>query len=435
MRPADGQERLHVNKDLVSALDMARTGNTTERTQRPLINFLDKVEALNAREVVGVANHCLDLRPAVNLCGRQVVLAVMKTFARLGIKDTQAGVIKRLRSTFDEAMMTCYSEMRKNNVQLEEFWPIYREQCYLILDQGHADRVMAQAGSWTAVAKELQTLTATSQLGQVMFGEFNEFVISEKVHIALRKSVSMMQREPKLNRDVLLQCAADFETEVAGTGARQILLKKRMAEVTYRGLVLQIEVTSIDEEMNLARAAWVKSHAIPESLEELKFERGILDKEGTRHAKKEIAQDLLTEYSSARLAAKAMIECCEGGIHILDKLQSKITLLISIDSTFSIEVAACAALVGKSGLKLMQESLLSVLPTLTERQTLEDAVLESKKLQATSLYGMVNSDGKGLCDAVCSLLTRMSSGTSPSRTLLANSDFMQQVGTQWIPPD
>ena len=115
-----------------------------------------------------------------------------------------------------------------------------------------------------------------------MFGEFHECVVGEKVHVALRKSISQMQREPVLDRSVLDRCAAEFELEVRGTEARKILLKKRMADVTYRGLHLQIEVTSIDEEMNLARASWVKTHAVPEHLSELKFEQGILSQESTK---------------------------------------------------------------------------------------------------------------------------------------------------------
>ena len=427
LRPERAHEQLTINPDLLSALDMARTGNTTERTQRPLINFLDKVEALNPREVVGVANHIMDLRPTVNVCSRQVVLAVMKTFSRLEVKTTQLVVIKRLKAVFDEAMMTCYAEMKKNNVQLEEFWPIYRDQCCLILDESQADRVMAQAGSWMAVAKELQTLTGTSQLGQAMFGEFHECVVSERVHIALRRSVSMMQKEPKLDKLVMAKCAHDFEEEVKGTEARKLLLKKRHAEVVYRGLTLQIQVTSIDEEMSLARAAWVKTHAIPEHLDELRYEKNILDADGARTAKKEISEDLLAEYASARVAAAAMIEPCEGGIQILDKLQSKISLLTAIDSTFVIEVAACAALVGKSGLQMVQNRLLHILPSEERQLSLEEAVREVQQLQTSSLYAVVNSDGKGLTDAVCSLLTKMSTGQGPSRALLANSDFMVQV--------
>ena len=426
--PDPRDAKLDVSGDLISALELARTGSTTDRTMRPLINFLDSVTSLNAREVIGLANHCLDLRPGINLHSRQVILAVMKVFARLNIKERQPVVIRRLKTVFDEGMMTCYGELRKNNVQLEDFWPIYRDQCCLILDPGHAERVMQQSGSWMAVARELKALTAGSQLGSTMFGEFHECVVSEKVHVALRKSISMMQREQMLDRDTLDRCAADFEAEVKGTEARKILLKKRLADVTYRGLHLQIEVTSIDEELQLARASWVKTHAIPEDLEELKFERGILQ-DGSRSSKKEIAPELLQEYASARLAAKAMLEPCEGGIQILDKLETKLTLLTAIDATFVIEVAACRALVNKAGLRLVQDAVLKSLPTAQHRISLDMALHGIQKLQSSPLYDIVSADGKGVADATASILSKMQSGVGPSRTLLANTDFLQQVVT------
>ena len=156
LMPDAKDAKLKISEDLITALDMARTGSTTERTMRPLINFLDAVTELNGREIIGVANHCMDLRPSINLGARQVVLAVMKVFSRLDVKSRLMRVVKRLKAVFDEAMCTCYAEMRRNNVELEDFWPIYRDQCCLVLDPIAADAVMAQCGSWMAVGRELK---------------------------------------------------------------------------------------------------------------------------------------------------------------------------------------------------------------------------------------------------------------------------------------
>ena len=122
-----------------------------------------------------------------------------------------------------------------------------------------------------------------------------------------------------------------------------------------------------------------------------------------------------------------MLEPCHGGIDILDKLETKLSLLTAIDASIVIEVAACRALVHKSGLKLMQDAILKALPTIDLHFTLDMALHELKKLASSELYVIVNSDGKGLVDATISILSKMQSGTGPTKSLLANTDFMQQV--------
>ena len=431
LKPDKAHESMTVNADLVSALQLARTGNTNERTHRPLINWLDGCEALSPREMVGIANHCLELRPSVNQQSRSVVLSVMKLFARHHVQTHHPGIVSRVRKVFDEALTDAYGELKKNRVQLEDWWPIYKDMSGLVLDLSFGERVMQAKGSWTSVEKELAHLTACSTLGHALFHEFHENVVSEKIQIALRKAVAKLHQESKLTKQVITKCTEEFEMQARESDARKILLKRRTVEVSYRGMPIKLEVSSIDEELNLAKAAWLKSHSVPALLPELAFEAGVIESNVTGQ-QKEVADELLSEFQSARSAAKAMLESVDGGAAMASLLSSKQGLLTSIDGTFVIEIAVCQAIAGEAGVEMMKQKIISLLPTSEAPVTLDQALLQCARLQKGPLFAMASADGRGMCDAVMAMLQKMATGVGPSKSLLANSDFLMQVtGCDW----
>ena len=55
--------QMPLNPMLIEGLTTAKTSNTTIRSKAPLQNFLEQVEDLNLRELVGISRHMVDSEP------------------------------------------------------------------------------------------------------------------------------------------------------------------------------------------------------------------------------------------------------------------------------------------------------------------------------------------------------------------------------------
>lgn len=92
----DDKEELDLQ--LVKALQQARNPNASGRSKKMLLAWLTTVESINQRNLAGLINHCVQLRPASNATSAHVVIEILKMGHRLGVQtkfeeDLRGGLI------------------------------------------------------------------------------------------------------------------------------------------------------------------------------------------------------------------------------------------------------------------------------------------------------------------------------------------------------
>ena len=196
----------------------------------------------------------------------------------------------------------------------------------------------------------------------------------------------------------------------------------------YRGLQIELVVTSLAEELVLKIAAWVKAAAVATAaLPEMKFEIGLF--QNSLQPKQTVDDALLSEYAAVRATlARILADVPVEGTVVVSMLKTKFQMLRGIDKTFALEFKAWVAMhEGQEGMAAVQATLAHALPSQPELKTLRQSIQIVNTIQNGPMYMFGNAAVKAQVDSVKEVLNTMLAGTPPALEHMKGSDFMIQV--------
>ena len=204
---------------------------------------------------------------------------------------------------------------------------------------------------------------------------------------------------------------------------------KRTILINYRGLEIELQVTSLAEELVLKLACWVKGMAIGTgALPEMKFEVGLFQDMET-NTKLPVDDDLVAEYAAARTTLTRVLNAVPiDGTVVVGILKSKLQMLRGIDKTFVLDFMAWVAMHAEEpGLKSVQSRLRTALPTKTDLKNLQQSIQSISVIVNGPVYKFGNASLKSQVDSVREVLTTMAAGSPPAIDHMKGSDFMIEV--------
>ena len=196
---------------------------------------------------------------------------------------------------------------------------------------------------------------------------------------------------------------------------------------------MEVQATSVDHEWALHVGALVRSKAIKKGkMIELKWEVGVLkDLDSTEG---DVTDELLKKYQPARNAAAKLIEplSSESGGVLLQNLVAKQNVLLDLDCTASVEIAALKLMQGQAGRQVMHQNILNTLPSATREISYEECLARLQNVISNGSVQYLPPDSKSLATTVLSLISNMQHGRAPDMDALRSGDFGQQVGKKAI---
>ena len=193
--------------------------------------------------------------------------------------------------------------------------------------------------------------------------------------------------------------------------------------------MVELQVTSLAEELVLKLACWVKCMAIgTDALPEMKFEVGLFQDMDT-NTKLPVDDDLVAEYAAARTTLTRVLKAVRiDGTVVVGILKSKLQMLRGIDKTLVLDFMAWVAMHAEGpGLKSVQSRLRTALSTKTDLKTLQQSIQNISVIVNGSVYKFGNAALKSQVDSVREVITTMAAGSPPAIDHMKGSDFMIEV--------
>ena len=209
----------------------------------------------------------------------------------------------------------------------------------------------------------------------------------------------------------------------------EALNHKATIRFDHRGLEIELQVTSLAEELVLKLACWVKGMAIgTDALPEMKFEVGLFQ-DMTTNTKLAVDDDLVAEYAAARTTLTRILEAAPvDGTLVVGILKGGYQMLRGIGKTFVLDLMAWIAMHAEGlGLKAVQSRLRTALPTKTDLKTLQQSTQSINLVVNGSIYKFGNAALKSQGDSVREVLTTMAAGSPLAIVHMKGSDSMAEV--------
>ena len=343
-----------IDENLLHALSLARSTVLSQKSNTALSSFLSGVVALNNRELTGIANHISSLRPFASEASMQLIIQFMRTILRLDLVKDNMDIMTALKEKFDEALQASLQIMLKQGVDEGVWWEAHGDVAGLILDQASASRVMAEKNEWGPVSQLISGLVASSGLGKMLFGFASEQLTSEKMSKAICTCFTHVEKTTKVDLGAEAALQSAFDKAVKTHGARKLVSQKRAIEVEYRGTKVTVHISSVDQEFECRKGAWIKSLASPHQLQALPFEDGGWLANAPSGAV--VDEKVLQPYTRART---------------VDWLTKNLQSIVSLDGSFLVELELMKMMQGKEGEKVMQNRVLTTLPQLGQHTAYE----------------------------------------------------------------
>lgn len=110
----------------------------------------------------------------------------------------------------------------------------------------------------------------------------------------------------------------------------------------------------------------------------------------------------------------------------METIEGRLALLLSVDSSFTVELAICRALQGRQGEHLLENDILSRMPSDNRTMTLNASIASLKSLRESPVCKWTGDSAEKILAAVIEQLQYMSKGQPPKMEHFT-SEFMQVV--------
>lgn len=221
------------------------------------------------------------------------------------------------------------------------------------------------------------------------------------------------------------------KNKLKGISNVDALPSKRTVVINYRGILAQVPVVSISEEIDCRWSSALKARAVQHgSLEPMMFEEELVDG-AVRHAHTEFSADLrcFREAKLARASANAWVksECPEvepSGSIMKDILVRKSQALIALDRTYKVDISVITGMQGAGGEARLEAAALACLPSEKTPMTVQSSLSAITTLASSPLYNFCGKAGQTKVSLLKGLVAAVSRDARPSVSgLSVASDF------------
>jgi hypothetical protein len=194
-----------VQPALVSALDQANAANPAKRTRQPLYNFFATCSELNQKELVGLLRSVADTNVSSSVPARRHVLEVIKFLVNSECYTKFKEDVEKLRDLWDETLALTFVYMKRERMPITTWWANFKDYVKILGDTGDFEAVVTEKEGWANVHEQLARVTASSQLGQKLFGGAAELVKSETLSASLDAAILTLMGNAEVTQDAVRQ--------------------------------------------------------------------------------------------------------------------------------------------------------------------------------------------------------------------------------------
>ena len=390
--------------------------------------YLQNTRSLNQKELVGLFKAISDTQAMGKENADIAMRECLKCILRNQLDKTFAEELACCRNFVDSCLCRQFLSLRKAGVKpqtwLDSNWSLAR----LLMEEADLQAVKHSAGNWKAVATHVARLTASSSLGQALFGYAEQLVSSAIFEDKVEKDVAdLLTADVTADkvRDVRVACEA-----YTGDLKRIASLKGLKRHVAINFLQQSVTVTIMDFslEVHLRLSAALKGLAIQQGqLQRLPYEDWLLP--AALEPKIRIQEELLQDAAACRKLAVEMLQSeSVNSLQDMAKILEKNSqALCSLDSSFKLELAFLSTSADDLLKATVTRKLLETLPSESRRRSLTQSLAAVQDLSQTQMLKMSPPALRTLAQSVEEILANMLRGAGPEASLAKSSDFYAKV--------
>ena len=129
------------------------------------------LDAINQNGMVGRVKGVM----AMNISSQtkhaeNTALEVGRMIVRLHLSTTYTEEVLHFKPHLDDALTSMYAGLQRSGMPIDDFWCNYKSVTSLVMNAPDVHAVLSCVGSWSDVARQINSLCSDSQLGLKMFG-------------------------------------------------------------------------------------------------------------------------------------------------------------------------------------------------------------------------------------------------------------------------
>ena len=149
---------------------------------------------------------------------------------------------------FDESLVWSYDQMRRQDLEVGHWWGVYKDIASLVVPPTTFNAVLMCKGSWASVATELSSLCSATRIGMKCFGHAQSFVVGSLMAEFVNSGLASLTAVPELKPEALHHFTHACISEAQDQNTSATLACKRTIAVSYRGIMLDLQVVNFQED-------------------------------------------------------------------------------------------------------------------------------------------------------------------------------------------
>jgi len=338
----------------------ARDTDCSKRTRTPLIACLQQVPEANLASIVGLTKHIASLSPR-SKASRELSMAMMKMIKRLGCEDKYKEVIVYMEENFDEALNVTARSCRSGSMTVQHWWECYGSIASLLMPSEDVELVLSALPSLTGVSPNLTRLVDSCDTAKSVFKLLHKSSGTGALEVHLK---NLFKNAADSNEKVTIKYLEGLSAqadELCIQHRGRNITDRREVEVQCGGLVVEIAVSSVVEEVALRKDVLVKNILLhPDSTVEKMPWDSLLK---APNQLREIDPKVTVDIQRARKLLSRWL-CFDDCTYTMaeEVISMKMEELEGIDQSFGVDVQMLEALNGLPGQLMVEDSLLRALP-------------------------------------------------------------------------
>ena len=348
---------------------------------------------------------------------------------RNNIAGKHADYFKKVMPHVDKILECRWQQCRKENVDADEFWSLFRGPLSLIVKPEDWDVLVSATGAWSDHEDLLSRTCRATTIGRSVWSWALPKVIEAKIARTISDGVAALEKLV-LDQKQVQSTMASIVTKIMGFADLDTLPARRHVEISYRKTALMVTVTSYKKQVELAVGAHVKERAVmlglvkPVLLEEILIGEVKME---SQHLPK-IDEALVAPTRILRQKLEELIpEQARSSVDILVQLVgAKETSLLAIDACAAIEISLLTSANTFAGATKLQVAMLACLPEAGEARTIAEALARVNVVLHGELYKICPAVTQSAARSCKEALTFLQQGRCPPTSGQAATPMVKQ---------
>jgi len=296
------------------------------------------------------------------------------------------------------------------------------------------DKLLELKDSWGVAAESLNSVVASSLLGERMFSfalvDCTSFQVSEAI-----AKVADTTLTGHVDPDKVQAALKSAQVAIEALSGIDRLGMKRVVDIAYRGVLCKVEVNSVHEQKVLMLANMVKQLALGSKtadgervLTPLFCESGIGQSVGDHTCG--VSAEVVRSYNTCRTTANEMMPEAghKKGHEIREFLRCQADTLYQIDPTIKLECAWFEHMIAHGAQTRLEQMILSELPQKPGKHCPKQVAARLDELRKTDLFKFVSSEAQSSLSLTHELVFAISQDRLPTMSVCQKNSFFRRVG-------